>query len=56
MIHGIDRASQLGREKPILHILHFRRAHYEAPAMDVYEDGQWVVGRYWAIGQNETGT
>jgi hypothetical protein len=52
MIHGIDRASQLRREEPILHILHFRRAHHVAAAMDVQDNGQWAVGRDRAIGQN----
>src|SRR5256885_14691375 len=45
MIDGIDRAFQLRREEPILHILHFRRAHHEASAMDVYDGGQWIIGR-----------
>src|SRR5215471_17358889 len=52
MIDRIDRASQLRREQPIFHILHFRRTHHEAAAMDVYDDGQWVVGGDRAIRQN----
>ena len=52
MINGIDRAFQLRREEPILHILHFRRAHNEASAMDVYDGGQWIIGRDRAVGQH----
>src|SRR4051794_19705625 len=52
MIHGIDRASQLCRKKPVLHILHLWRARDETPAMNVEDGGQWSVGRSRAIGQN----
>ena len=52
MIHGIDCAAQLRREDPVFHILHFRRAHHEAAAMDVYDDGQRIVGGEWTIREN----
>jgi hypothetical protein len=35
-----------------IEILHFRRAHHEAPAMDVYNDGKRIVGPDRAISQN----
>ena len=52
IIDRIDRASQIRREQPILHILHLGCARHEAAAMDVHDGGQRVVGLDWAIGQN----
>jgi hypothetical protein len=43
MIDGVDRAVQLRREEPVFHILHFRRAHDEAAAMDMYDGGQRII-------------
>ena len=51
IIDRIDRASQLRREEPVLHILHLGCARHEATAMNVHNGGQWVVGRDRAIGQ-----